>query len=377
MILKNFPLNLGFLDTPNNPSGIPDRLDFEIEIVDNLLVQKKSSAVQELLNIAYSSGTFLGTPLSHGDLGRQYALDFLAFLKSCSIKSDSRVLEIGSGTGFLAHLIAQEGCSVIAVEPGNAKSQYPNSKVEWVNDFFPSPVIEGKFDLICAYGVLEHIAEAKDFLQELIQYLTPEGKIVFSVPDQSMEILLGDPSGLIHQHFNYFDANSIRRILDESGLFSNVYKSNYGRCLYSISTLDSSITDVAPPGGRNFRVAIGNNESIYFSYFSRLENYLNSMRDKILGFDKPAIWNPSRGIAYLDPRQEMTFFDDDPDQLEKFLPGFNCPINGFDDFSRSEVGDVIILSRTFAEKISHNLQIINFRGNIHTITSLERELGIG
>ena len=129
MILKNFPLNLGFLDTPNNPHGIPNTLDFEIELVDNLLTQKKVSSVQELLNTAYSSGTFLGTPLSHSDLGSQYALDFMAFLKSCSFNSDSRVLEIGSGTGFLAQLIAQAGCSVLAVEPGNKETQYPNSKV--------------------------------------------------------------------------------------------------------------------------------------------------------------------------------------------------------------------------------------------------------
>ena len=375
MILKNFPLNLGYLDTPNNPHGIPNTLDFEIELVDNLLTQKKVVSVKELLNTAYSTGTFLGTPLSHGDLGRPYALDFLAFLKSCSINSDSRILEIGSGTGFLAQLIAQEGCSVIAVEPGNKETLYPNNKVEWINDFFPSPFVEGQFDLICAYGVLEHIAEPQFFIQEFIQRLKPHGKIVFSVPDQSIEISLGDPSGLIHQHFNYFDANSMKGVLEKSGLFSNVYNSNYGRCLYTISSLESNIMNFATLD--NFRVASGISKSTYSSYLPRLEYYLSSMRAKILEFNEPAIWNPSRGIAYLDPSHQMTFFDDAPDQFKKFLPGFNRPIYGLDNFSKSKAGDVVILSRTFAEKISSNLQTLNYEGNIHTIFSLERELGIG
>ena len=374
MILENFPLNLGYLDTPNNPHGIPNALDFEVELVDNLLTQKKVASVQELLNTAYSSGTFLGTPLSHGDLGRQYALDFLAFLKSCSINSDSRILEIGSGTGYLAHLIAQDACSVIAVEPGNKETQYPHNKVQWINDFFPSHSIEGKFDLICAYGVLEHIAEPQYFIQELIQYLKPHGKIVFSVPDQSIEISLGDPSGLIHQHFNYFDANSIRSILVKSGLSSNVYNSNYGRCLYTISSLDRIGTDFKTVD--NFRVASGISNSTYSSYLPRLEYYLSSMRAKILEFNEPAIWNPSRGIAYLDPCHQMTFFDDAPDQFKRYLPGFNRPINNFEIFSKSEARDVIVLSRTFAEKISSNLKTLNYKRNIHTIYSLERELGI-
>ena len=222
---------------------------------------------------------------------------------------------------------------------------------------------------------MEHIAEPQDFIQELVQFLKPNGKIVFSVPDQSTEISLGDPSGLIHQHFNYFDANSIKGVLEKAGLFSHVYKSNYGRCLYTLSSLDSDLQKLNPI--HNFRVASGIGEGTYNRYLPRLEHYLGSMRAKILEFNEPAIWNPSRGIAYLDPLHQMTFFDDAQDQFKKFLPGFNLPIYGFDNFSHSKARDVVILSRTFAEKISRKLHTINYSGNIHTICSLERELGIG
>jgi len=127
---------------------------------------------------------------------------------------------------------------VIGLEPGLGFSEHwKKYGVEIINDFFPIPIVKGKFDLICSYGVLDHVSDPTQFLEHVREHLKPEGLAIFAVPDCSEEILAGDPSILFHEHVSYFDAGSLAGLIQSTGLHATVTKSGFGRCLYAIASL--------------------------------------------------------------------------------------------------------------------------------------------
>jgi SAM-dependent methyltransferase len=72
----------------------------------------------------------------------------------------------------------------------------------------------GRFDLITAHFVLEHVASPVSVLAELARCLTPSGKLFFSVPDP-----IKNPGDLlVVDHLNHFVPSSINLALTAAGL---------------------------------------------------------------------------------------------------------------------------------------------------------------
>jgi SAM-dependent methyltransferase len=79
------------------------------------------------------------------------------------------------------------------------------------------------FDLILCQEVLEHLAYAEDILAELMKHLTPQGRVVITVPTKRSEQWLkrinpdymkNDPFG----HVREFDEAGLRQVLEGAGL---------------------------------------------------------------------------------------------------------------------------------------------------------------
>ena len=72
----------------------------------------------------------------------------------------------------------------------------------------------GRFDLITAHFVLEHVIDPAAVLADMARCLAPGGRIFFSVPDP-----LGNPGDLlVADHLNHFLPSSLARVLDRAGL---------------------------------------------------------------------------------------------------------------------------------------------------------------
>lgn len=88
--------------------------------------------------------------------------EFLPFLPS----SPAFVLDLGAGVGQNANALATLGYDVVAVEPlkaflNIAKSEFPNSKVTWLQDGLPTlnklSEFKERFSFILLDGVWQHI----------------------------------------------------------------------------------------------------------------------------------------------------------------------------------------------------------------------------
>ncbi|GAB1360960.1 hypothetical protein MASR1M32_01960 [Rhodobacter sp.] len=72
----------------------------------------------------------------------------------------------------------------------------------------------GRFDLITAHFVLEHVANPVSVLKDLARCLAPQGRLFFTVPDP-----VGNPGDLlVADHLNHFVPSSIHAALVAAGL---------------------------------------------------------------------------------------------------------------------------------------------------------------
>jgi SAM-dependent methyltransferase len=357
---------MGPCEAPRNPSGLPDSLPFEYRFDAEIgaLIQCATPQLLEVLDKAYRAGQLIGTPLSDTTFGKPYADDFFAFIEEAATPGNSRALEIGAGVGYITHRLMKAGWNATGIEPGKGyASHWKAYGVNIINDFFPSLQVRGLFDLICSYAVLEHIPDPVAFLSLIRSKLSHDGTLVLSVPDCTEEITTGDPSILLHEHFTYFNAETLAKMLWRAGFLADVRKSGYGRCLYAIA---QQRTDRRTAPRRE-------DLELLESYPLRADNFIMRMRGKLSKLADQGslgIYCPARALCVLEPTLRIRFFDDDHAQQGKYLPPFMVAIEGRSDLFASPVDHLAIMSRTFGKRIRDSLRHQGYPGSIVTLDEI-------
>jgi len=144
-----------------------------------------------------------------------------------------RALDVGCGAGLLAEPLARLGAEVTG-----ADAAAENIAVAKAHAAGAGPTIEyrtgelaalglGKFDLVTAMEVLEHVADKPAFVAELAAHLAPGGLLVLSTPNrtaQSRLLLVGlaeavgaVPRGTHHWN-DFITPDELRELLGGVGL---------------------------------------------------------------------------------------------------------------------------------------------------------------
>lgn len=94
------------------------------------------------------------------------------------------VLDFGCGSGALAEYVAPEsytGYDVDEESLDRARSLYPKHK------FIQSPPTGETFDRVVSLAVIEHMADPRGYLSQLVRYTRPSGRIVLTTPNPKLE----------------------------------------------------------------------------------------------------------------------------------------------------------------------------------------------
>ena len=366
MKLDALPFHIGATDQAVNPGDLPNTYPFELvfDSCRGMLVQRTNANLEQVLRDAYAVGQAFGTPLAEDRFGKPYAEDFLSFIQTAQAVS-RRGLEIGAGVGYLTRRLLDAGWDMTSLEPGQGYEPFWSIYgVKVIQEFFPSPRALGPYQLVCSYGVLEHVPDPLSFLIAIKDHLAPGGKAVISVPDCTDEIRAGDPSILFHEHFNYFDAGSLERLIEFSGMKACVAKSRFGRCLYAVAGLEQGASAGDEPSLDLGLVASYPERCQYF--VQRVRSHLSEMASTgTLG-----VYCAARGLALLDRTQPVRFFDDDPALQGKFLPPFKMQITSRETLLSTPVDHLVIMSRTFGRRIRDSLRQQGYEGSIVTLDEL-------
>ncbi|MEQ8612610.1 MAG: class I SAM-dependent methyltransferase [Gammaproteobacteria bacterium] len=372
MKLSSLPFHIGPCNTSLNPGGLPNVYPFELIFDEKLGILKQPvyTELESLLQKAYKVGQTFGTPLAEDAYGKPYTDDFLSYIEKANIPV-SNGLEIGAGVGYLTRRLMDKGWTMTSLEPGKGYEPFwSRYGITIIREFFPTPRVTGSYDLICSYGVLEHVSDPINFLTSIRDCLSHNGKAVISVPDCTEEILAGDPSIMFHEHINYFDAGSLKRLFKIAGMNAIVKKSNHGRCLYVLASVGELEVD---EDEEEFRLSQSLSQSLVASYPARSYSFITRFRSKlsVLTENKSiGIYCAARGLILLDTKYLLRFFDDDPMQQGKYYPPFNVPIESREKLIASPVENLIIMSRTFGKKIRESIINDGYQGKVITLDEL-------
>src|SRR5437763_13438092 len=141
-------------------------------------------------------------------------------------------LDVGCGAGLLAEPLARLGANVTGIDAAPeviAVARAHAAAMGLEIDYRVNAVekLGGRFDLVTAMEVIEHVADPADFLKSLARRLAPTGLLILSTPNATgwsklMMITLGEGLGLIprgtHDFGKFIAPERMKVLLADAGL---------------------------------------------------------------------------------------------------------------------------------------------------------------
>jgi SAM-dependent methyltransferase len=163
----------------------------------------------------------------------------VALLKRCG--TGKTLLEIGCGAGDFLLAARHAGWQVKAVEYNSTMVEQIVSELGCdvrVGELAPGLWVEGQFDTVAFWNVLEHVPDPLRNLTLAAAYLRPRGRLILNIPTrQAAEhgLRFGQYWALLDlpRHLNFFDEATLSRLCDTAGLDLLLYKTPFIQSAWS------------------------------------------------------------------------------------------------------------------------------------------------
>lgn len=268
-MFHNFPVFFGCTD-----------LSKENDLVADMIwgIDPKCGAIQLTklvpLEILYQEQHVDGT----GPTWNKYYEDFATFIE---YQKPKNVLEIGGGSGQLAKNITKNNPKIkwTVIEPNPIIKETNQIKV--ISGFFGSSLrVENKIDTIVLSQVLEHIYNPREFILDMENFLSINGKVIVAYPQLTSWLSKKYTNALNFEHTILID-DFIEYLFIEQG-FAIKEKNKYK---------DHSIFIVAEKKQKKINTSIPNKyyeyKSLFLNFISYHEKLVEELNLKIKNTSKP------------------------------------------------------------------------------------------
>ncbi|MCA9073897.1 MAG: class I SAM-dependent methyltransferase [Planctomycetaceae bacterium] len=161
------------------------------------------------------------------------------------LSNDTRVLDVGCGNGYWAGYFADQGCTVVGIDPSTsgiqqARRAYPSVRFEEdvVTNDLVERLNEAPFDLVFSSEVVEHLYSPHTWAKACFAACRPGGVLLCTTPYhgyvKNLAIALTNKCDSHWQplreggHIKFWSPATLERLLTESG-FVNVQMKGAGR----------------------------------------------------------------------------------------------------------------------------------------------------
>lgn len=138
-------------------------------------------------------------------------------IKDRNIKQGSKILEVGSGLGYLTYALNKTGFDCEGLDYSDTATNFANNFYGkkyvqgTVEDFFVNHLLS--YDVIIATEVIEHVVDPNLFVENMMKMLKPKGTLIITTPIKDIH-----PSGTIWEtnpapeHLWWFTEKGIEEI---------------------------------------------------------------------------------------------------------------------------------------------------------------------
>ena len=181
--------------------------------------------------------------LKHVYRAGNLALNRLGFLTKNNITS-GKMLDVGAGGGEFTYVSSQLGFDSAGIEPSIGYSNYARDQYQANVKTGQLADINGKFDVITMFHVMEHIPEPVKIFKKLYDLLKEDGYLFIEVPN--IESFSQSPNNTFFKaHIHYFSATTL--IACASQYFVGVDLENSGNNISILFNRRPSIIELELP----------------------------------------------------------------------------------------------------------------------------------
>ena len=206
------PLANSYKDTADAPE---ERYPLGVDLCHNCFhVQLNHTVDPEIIYKNYLYAT--GTNQTIKDYSKWFA-DFC--LEACT--SVKTVLDIGCNDGTQLDYFKALGVDTYGIDPAENLHSRSSANHTVVCDFFGPATVDKlnkvKYDVIVAQNVCAHNPDPHGFISTCADLMTDD-TVLFVQTSQADMILHNEFDTIYHEHVNFFNANSMQKLAERSGL---------------------------------------------------------------------------------------------------------------------------------------------------------------
>jgi SAM-dependent methyltransferase len=262
------------------------------------------------------------------------------------------VFEIGCNDGLFMDKLRERGATVlVGVEPNPVSGKIARERGIKVYPDMLSPALchdavaqSGKFDLVVARQVLEHLVDFENFFDCVKLVLRDDGLLFIDVPDFAPGSMAGDVSVLWEEHVSYFTEPTLLALLARHGFEPvSVKKYNFSGGSLAVAARRAAGATTAPAlsAGVGERFGLRARE-----YGARLRPLLERARD---GGTQIAIYGAGcRACTFTNTHGMADLIqlsvDDQQERQGMFLPGTRIPIQSPDELNGNSAPLICLLA---------------------------------
>lgn len=133
-------------------------------------------------------------------------------------RKDIKILDLGCGSGQMFKSLSKYG-KVVGVEPSQYALKFaPKDTLRVCGDGEKVPLTSSSFDLIAAFGVLEHIKDDEQTLREMFRLSKKKGVVMIEVP--AYQFLWSAHDMALH-HYRRYTKKSLVKKVEKAGFRIN------------------------------------------------------------------------------------------------------------------------------------------------------------